>query len=72
MMSMILTEATQRFFPNLEEIPEESRCSTIMKERKEEEEGNTMMMVTMHCNDDYENDDNIEEDDENLGAQAPS
>ena len=38
-MSMILTEATQRFFPNLEEIPEESRCSTIMKERKEEEEG---------------------------------
>ena len=36
---MILTEATQRFFPNLEEIPEESRCSTIMKERKEEEEG---------------------------------
>ena len=38
-MSIILTEATQRFFPNLEEIPEESRCSTIMKERKEEEEG---------------------------------
>ena len=34
-----LTKATQRFFPNLEEIPEESRCSTIMKERKEEEEG---------------------------------
>ena len=29
-----------RFFPNLEEIPEESRCSTIMKENsKEEEEG---------------------------------
>jgi len=27
----------RRFFPNLEEIPEESRCSTIMKERKEEE-----------------------------------
>jgi len=27
----------RRFFPNLEEIPEESRCSTIMKERAEEE-----------------------------------
>ena len=39
MMSMMMTKTTHRFFPNLEEIPEESRCSTIMKERKEEEEG---------------------------------
>ena len=34
---MMMTKTTHRFFPNLEEIPEESRCSTIMKERKEEE-----------------------------------
>ena len=34
---MMITKTTHRFFPNLEEIPEESRCSTIMKERKEEE-----------------------------------
>ena len=33
----MLSLTTIRFFPNLEEIPEESRCSTIMKERKEEE-----------------------------------
>ena len=36
-MMMSMTKADDRFFPNLEEIPEESRCSTIMKERKEEE-----------------------------------
>ena len=33
----MLSLTTIRFFPNLEEIPEESRCSTIMKERKEDE-----------------------------------
>ena len=38
-MMMSMTKADDRFFPNLEEIPEESRCSTIMKERKEEEGG---------------------------------
>ena len=38
-MMMSMTKADDRFFPNLEEIPEESRCSTIMKERKEEECG---------------------------------
>ena len=50
---MILTKAIQRFFPNLEEIPEESRCSTIMKERKEEEveemPENHFKMVAFHA-----------------------
>ena len=36
-MKVMLSLTTIRFFPNLEEIPEESRCSTIMKERKEDE-----------------------------------
>ena len=35
--SHVICVTTIRFFPNLEEIPEESRCSTIMKERKEDE-----------------------------------
>ena len=45
MMSMILTESIQRFFPNLEEIPEESRCSTIMKERKEDDGENDILSI---------------------------
>ena len=43
MMGIILTESFQRFFPNLEEIPEESRCSTIMKERKEDDGENEIL-----------------------------
>ena len=36
-LKVVLSLTTIRFFPNLEEIPEESRCSTIMKERKDDE-----------------------------------
>ena len=56
-MMMSMTKADDRFFPNLEEIPEESRCSTIMKERKEEE-GELFCLELVVC--ESESEDEIE------------